>query len=188
MSLSWKSCEILFSCNVDVNYPFRLQICTCHNSGYVAAYTKFWSDTTINFCFRATRIFTKFRLWAYKLFVKCVAGQSIIYIHMNKNTCVCILFWNVSTRSFSNLLHKFHKASVPYPTMHHFVTEMCACVHISVTKCCVVGYLSDALWDLWDGSYIRHWSESSLCQVMAWCLFGAKPLPAHMLAHCHVVP
>ena len=35
--------------------------------------------------------------------------------------------------------------------MHHFVSEMCTCVHISVTKWCIVGYLSDALWDLWDG-------------------------------------
>ena len=25
-------------------------------------------------------------------------------------------------------------------------------VHISVTKWCIVGYLSNALWDLWDGS------------------------------------
>ena len=25
-------------------------------------------------------------------------------------------------------------------------------VHISVTKWCIVGYFSDALWDLWDGS------------------------------------
>ena len=36
--------------------------------------------------------------------------------------------------------------------MHRFVTEMCTFVHISVTKWCIVGYLSDALWDLWDGS------------------------------------
>ena len=36
--------------------------------------------------------------------------------------------------------------------MHHFVTEMCTCVHISVTEWRVVGCLSDALWDLWDGS------------------------------------
>ena len=27
----------------------------------------------------------------------------------------------------------------------------CACVHTSVTKWCIVGYLSYALWDLWDG-------------------------------------
>ena len=34
------------------------------------------------------------------------------------------------------------------PTMHYFVTEMCTCVHISITKWCIVGYLSNALWDL----------------------------------------
>ena len=32
--------------------------------------------------------------------------------------------------------------------MHHFVTEICTCVHISVTKWCIVAYLSNALWDL----------------------------------------
>ena len=48
--------------------------------------------------------------------------------------------------------HKSQNASVLYPTMQHFITEMCTHVHISVTKCCIVGYLSDALWDLWDGS------------------------------------
>ena len=48
--------------------------------------------------------------------------------------------------------HKSHDTPVPYPTLHHVVTEMCTCVHISVTKWCIVGYLSDALWDLWDGS------------------------------------
>ena len=48
-----------------------------------------------------------------------------------------------------DLLHKCHNASVPYATMHHFVTEMCTHVHISVTKRCIVGYLSNALWDLW---------------------------------------
>ena len=47
--------------------------------------------------------------------------------------------------------HKSQNASMPYPTMHHFVTEMCTHVHISVTKWCIVGYLFDALWDLWDG-------------------------------------
>ena len=50
-----------------------------------------------------------------------------------------------------NLLQKTHNAPVSYPTVHHFVTEMWTCVHISVTKWCIVGYLSSALWDLWDG-------------------------------------
>ena len=44
--------------------------------------------------------------------------------------------------------HESHNAPVPYPTMYHFVTEMCARVKIFVTKWCIVGYLSEALWDL----------------------------------------
>ena len=48
-------------------------------------------------------------------------------------------------------LHKSHNTPVQYPKIHHFVTEMCTCVHISVTKWCIVGYLSNALWDLWNG-------------------------------------
>ena len=38
-----------------------------------------------------------------------------------------------------DLLHKSRNGPVPYPTMHHFETEMCTCVHISVTKWCIVG-------------------------------------------------
>ena len=37
-----------------------------------------------------------------------------------------------------DLLHKSHNASVPYPTIYHFVTEMCTSLHISVTKHCLV--------------------------------------------------
>ena len=41
--------------------------------------------------------------------------------------------------------------------MHHFVMEMCTDVHISVTKWCIVGYGTGALWDScnWfiDGSH-----------------------------------
>ena len=47
-----------------------------------------------------------------------------------------------------DLLHKSHDAPVLYSTMHHFVAEMCICVHISVTTWCIVEYLPDALWDL----------------------------------------
>ena len=43
------------------------------------------------------------------------------------------------------------------PTMHHFVTEMCTRVHISVTKWCILGYGTDAFWDLWDGSVVPVW-------------------------------
>ena len=48
--------------------------------------------------------------------------------------------------------HKSHNAPITNPTMHHIVTEICTCLHLSVTKCCSMGYLSDALWDFWDGS------------------------------------
>ena len=63
--------------------------------------------------------------------------------------------------SNADLVHKSHNAPIPYPTMHHFVSEMCTCVHISVTKLCIVGYWSNVLWDLWDGSvqYLA-WSAS----------------------------
>ena len=40
--------------------------------------------------------------------------------------------------------HKSLNAPVPYP--------QCTILKISVTKWCIVGYMSDALWDLWDGS------------------------------------
>ena len=37
------------------------------------------------------------------------------------------------------LIHlKSHNASARYPSMHHFVTGMCTCEHISVTKWCIV--------------------------------------------------
>ena len=51
--------------------------------------------------------------------------------------------------------HKSHNVSDRYPTMHHLVTEMCTYVHISVTKWCIVGYGTGALWNLCDRS-IRH--------------------------------
>ena len=57
-----------------------------------------------------------------------------------------------------------HNAPVQYPTMCHFVTEMCIYVHISVTKWCIVGYLSGALWDFWSETGLfcmkfRAWSH-----------------------------
>ena len=42
--------------------------------------------------------------------------------------------------------------TIPYPTMHHFVTEMCTCAHFcyKVVHC----GMFDALWDLWDESIV----------------------------------
>ena len=44
--------------------------------------------------------------------------------------------------------NKSHNAPVSCLTMHHFVTEMCTHVHISVTQWCIVRHETGALWDL----------------------------------------
>ena len=81
------------------------------------------------------------------------------------------------------MFHKSQNASEKYPTMHHFVAEMCTHVHISVTKYCIVGYGTDAFWDLWDGS---NRSGSTLNEVMACHLFSAKPLHEPSPTYCHL--
>ena len=57
--------------------------------------------------------------------------------------------WCEAGHHLSDPSHKSHDAPDKYPTMHHFVTEMCTGVHISVTKWCIMGYGTGALWDLW---------------------------------------
>ena len=90
----------------------------------------------------------------------------LTHIHIRLNSCnlgsfsnnyISMVCWVQDCGNASALAidksHKSQNAPVPYTAMHHFVTEMCTCVHIFVTRWCIVGYLSDALWDLWDGSY-----------------------------------
>ena len=79
--------------------------------------------------------------------------------HQPKNTC-----WNKQSSLWLfqtpwrviviNLLHKSHNVPVPYLTMLHLVTVMCTYVRISFTKWYIVGYISDALSDLWVGSIV----------------------------------
>ena len=68
-----------------------------------------------------------------------------------------------------DLLHKSHNAPVSYSTMHHSVTEMCTCVYISVTKWCIVGHLSNALRDLWDGSSPTVYSKHNVAFLYLCC-------------------
>ena len=58
------------------------------------------------------------------------------------------------TQQLQWLLDLFNRIPpVPHPIMHHFVTETCTCMNVTVTKQgCIVGYLSNAFWDLSDGS------------------------------------
>ena len=55
--------------------------------------------------------------------------------------------------------HKSHYASDNYLTMHHFVTEMSTHVQISVTKWCIVGYGTGALWDMCNRSIADAYSD-----------------------------
>ena len=54
----------------------------------------------------------------------------------------------LSKSTWIDLLRESHSAPVPYPTVHHFVTEMCTCVLISGTKLhcdvflwCMIGFV-----------------------------------------------
>ena len=68
--------------------------------------------------------------------------------------------------------HKSHNVPELCPTMHHFVTEMSTCVHISVTNWCIVGYLPDALWDLWNGSILEsYWYIFEVAFSCWFCCF-----------------
>ena len=69
-------------------------------------------------------------------------GTSIFCLYLSRWLQWC---WGNPTTDPS---HKSHKAVDKYTTMHHFVTEMCKQVHISVTKWFIVGYWTGgALWD-----------------------------------------
>ena len=69
---------------------------------------------------------------------------------------ICWCSGDAGSQEISNhevdLLHKYQNATAIYPSMHHFVKGICTCVHISITKWCIVGYLTNALWELWDRS------------------------------------
>ena len=75
------------------------------------------------------------------LFNPLCFGTSIFYPYLSSWLQWC---WSNPTTEPS---HKSHTAFDQYTTMHHFLTEMCTQVHISVTKQCIVGYWTGALWD-----------------------------------------
>ena len=71
--------------------------------------------------------------------VRCLMGSYCQGNHFLTNR---IFPWCKQKTAGIDLLHKSHNAPVSYYTMHHFVT---------VSKWCIMGSLSNALWDLWDG-------------------------------------
>ena len=157
-------------------------VCSCQRSSYGLMLEQM---LTTGFCAVVLWTLNEGSMWNHHTRISCVNGYIMVlhrakdlvlpedfrakYRYLgawisNYTTCcslgcdnlsmplICdVLMWCCRNR----FLHKSHNAPVPYPTMHHFVTEMCTQVHICVTKWCIVGYLSDALWDLWDGSIMR---------------------------------
>ena len=69
-------------------------------------------------------------------FLSSLRGRNQTVTQSQAHKFACLGAWG----SAFDLIHKSHNASVSYPTVHHFVTEMCTCVHISVTKWCIVGF------------------------------------------------
>ena len=84
---------------------------------------------------------------------------------------------------------KSHNALDWYPTMHHFVTEMCTFMHISVAKLCIVGYRTSALWNLCSRCILfislQHWmpvnKSSNKLQWLEWMIGYPcrSPIDAH---------
>ena len=88
-------------------------------------------------------------------FALLVCFQSFVHSHDAFTHILCDCF-NVPSRKSYNALDK-------YPTTHNSITEMRAHVHISVTKWCNVGWGTDALLDLWDGSIA--WLHLRKCNI-----------------------
>ena len=132
-------------------------------------------------------------VWLYIMSACMPQNEFLKYItieHLSKSSnvisqaldssCVWASAVNISHESIDPS-HKSHNALDKYPKMHHFVTEMCTRVQISVTKWCIVGYLSNTLWDLWNRSI---WEILATTGSGNGCwLFGAKPLPKPVLAY-----
>ena len=97
-----------------------------------------------------------------EVFAKFSPLEDGITMHCSENENWCQFRWSLFQRVQLNsgsgnesglkrvplidLTHKSHNAPVPYLIIQYFITEMCTCVHISVTKLCSVGHhLSHAL-------------------------------------------
>ena len=53
-------------------------------------------------------------------------------------------------------------------------------MHMCTTKLCIVGYLPDALWDLWDGSILNQWDVTLSHRYIELLLSLAETLLSHI--------
>ena len=80
------------------------------------------------------RIFSKQQMTSYsppRRPLRCCVG--IVSLGCMNQRLDLIMLQSLALHSI-NMLHKSHSTLNKYPTMHHFVTEMCTWVHIYVTN------------------------------------------------------
>ena len=84
----------------------------------------------------------------------------------NSDTIMAALGISQKICYIMDLLHKSHNALSPNPSMYHFARDIGTCVHISVKKWCIVVYLSNSLWNLWNRQNVSQqrgrWNYDSL--------------------------
>ena len=98
-----------------------------------------WPDSLTHICGTRGRLIKH----PYKIFLRTLHLPVSKMWQMNLNLqCSCKLFHETKRP-----VKQIPLCTSCISTIHHFVTEMCTYVHISVTKWCIVGYLSNALWD-----------------------------------------
>ena len=90
-----------------------------------------------------------------------VNNQLILYIPIRLLTALALGY---SCNPTINPSHKSHNALDKYPRMHHFVTEMCTNVHISVTKWCIMKYQIGELWDICNEFIADEQTLKNMCE------------------------
>ena len=80
-----------------------------------------------------------------------VTAPHCSWLCLQANVFAQTLIWDTAWGHIlwaGNDRHKSHNASNKYPTMHHFLIEMCTHMHISATKWCIVTHGTGVMWDL----------------------------------------
>ena len=138
-------------------------------------------DITYHVCMGLYRDVKYYQMWHHDRYTdlqykkaKYYSTQSW-YLYWNKGPIIpddelhcnqgCLQMTKASTLSKStwiDLLRESHSAPVIYPTVHHFVTEMCTCVFISGTKIALwcISLVHDRICEM-SASYLNWWTWSS---------------------------
>ena len=115
--------------------------CNAMNTWVMTIWIRIW----ICYCFVDKQMYmetiillysTSVGMWHWKLWVVMMPTLSSLVSQVLLMTKLAS--WQLSVFSGIDQSHKSHNAPVPYPTMHHFGTEMCA----FLLQCGV-------LWDMW---------------------------------------